>query len=173
MPSTTSNENVALLSRISRDRKLGLLLRHIRAGSLILEVGAGAGWFSRGLRRQGHEVRTLDLMPPADIIGDIKDWKRLGLKAGSFDVIVALEVIEHVDCWDDLKELCKPGGWIFLSSPVPRFDWACRMLETAGLTQRRTSPHCNLVDFTALDIAPFVLKRPLGIHQVGLFKKPK
>lgn len=161
-----------ILSRLSRARKLRLLLRRAAPGSRLLEVGVADGWFSARLRKAGHDVTTLDLRPPADVVGDVRDWRRLGLEEGSFDGVVALEVIEHVDCWDDLKALCKPGGWLFLSSPVPRFDGVCRALERLGLTQRRTSEHVNLVDFRRLDLPAEVLQRPLGIHQVGLFYKP-
>lgn len=160
------------LSRISRACKLNFLLSQINKSSNILEVGSGSGWFSGRLREAGHAVKTLDLRPPADFVGDIRNWRKLGLAPASFDGVVALEVIEHADCWEDLKSLCRPGGWIFLSSPVPRFDWVCRLLETACLLQRRTSPHDHLVDFRKLDPKPSLLKLPLGIHQVGFFRMP-
>jgi 2-polyprenyl-3-methyl-5-hydroxy-6-metoxy-1,4-benzoquinol methylase len=161
-----------LLSEISRQSKLRLLLRFLPAGATVLEVGTGDGWFARQLRDRGHRVTTLDLAGAADVVGDVNDWARLGLSAQSFEAVVALEVIEHVDCLPALVALCRPGGLIFLSSPHPRGDWVMRLLEWLQLTQKRTSPHHNLTDFALLPLEKVVLRRPLGIHQVGLFRTP-
>lgn len=165
-----SEKGQPLLSAISRARKWALLARHLPPGSRVLEVGTGDGWFARQMRTAGHQVTTLDLMPPADVVGDIQNWRVLPLPAGHFDAVVALEVIEHVDCVEALQALCKPGGLIFLSSPHPRWDWVMQGLESLRLTQRRTSPHVNLVDFHTLPWEPVVQRRPLGVHQVGLFR---
>lgn len=158
-----------ILSELSRRRKLHLLLRHLPVGSRVLEVGSGDQWFSRQLRKAGMQVTTLDLKPPADIVGNILHWRNLGIKSGQFDAVVALEVIEHVDCIESLKALCRDEGLLFLSSPLPSGDRFMRWLEKLHLTQHRTSPHCNLTDFRTLPLVPLVLKRPLFIHQVGLF----
>lgn len=158
-----------ILSEISRHRKLGLLLKHLPPKCSILEVGPGAGWLSGRLREAGFRVTTLDLCGPADIVGDITRWEELGLRPGSFDAVVAMEVIEHVDCLDALRALCRPDGLIMLSSPHPRWDWLMRILERIGLNQQRTSEHTNLTDFSEITLAAKVRKRPLLIHQVAIF----
>ncbi len=163
-----------LFSELSRRRKLNLLLGYLKPKSLIMEVGAGDGWFSNRLRKCGFRVITLDLKEPADIIGNIMDWKFLGLQERSFDVIVALEVIEHVDCLEALCTLCKKNGLIMLSSPHPKWDWLMKILETLRLTQKRTSEHVNLIDFHKINLKPLTIKRPLYIHQIGIFiNRPK
>lgn len=162
-----------LLSEISRQSKLRLLLRHLPPGATVLEVGAGDGWFAAQLRKRGHRVTTLDQIGEAEVVGDILNWAELGLAAQSFEAVVALELIEHVDCLAALVALCRPGGLIYLSSPHPRWDWVMKLLEGLRLTQRRTSPHYNLTDFTRLPLEKVVLRRPLGIHQVGLFRAPQ
>jgi 2-polyprenyl-3-methyl-5-hydroxy-6-metoxy-1,4-benzoquinol methylase len=166
-------ERQPLLSELSRQRKLSLLLAYLPVRAQVLEVGAGAGWFATQLRQQGHQVTTLDLNGPADVVGDVREWAQLGLAAHSFDVVVALEVIEHVDCLAALVELCRPGGLIYLSSPHPRGDWIMKILEWLGLTQKRTSLHTNLTDFARLPLKRITLRRPAGIHQVGLFRTPE
>lgn len=163
------DERQPLLSEISRRRKFALLNDHLTAKSRVLEVGTGDGWLARRLRECGHDVVTLDLSGPADIVGDILDWRNLGLKKKSFDAVVALEVIEHIDCLDAICALCKHDGFIMLSSPHPRWDWVMKALELIHLTQRRTSEHCNLTDFSTIDLVRVVFKRPLFIHQVALF----
>lgn len=158
-----------LLSEISRRRKLSLLNRYLAPKSRLLEVGTGDGWFARRLRECGYEVVTIDLHEPADFVGDILNWRSLGLQEKSFDAVVALEVIEHVDCLDSLCSLCKDGGLIMLSSPHPRWDWAMKVLEFLHLNQRRTSKHCNLTDFSSISLDRVLLTRPMCIHQVALF----
>jgi len=112
----------------------------------ILEVGAGSGWLGARLRAEGWSRYTgLDLHPPADVVGDVRQWRQLGLPERRFDVIVAFEVVEHVDCWSALAELLTDDGVCFVTTPVPHMDWACRLLEFMHVNQKRTSPHSNLV----------------------------
>jgi 2-polyprenyl-3-methyl-5-hydroxy-6-metoxy-1,4-benzoquinol methylase len=159
-----------LISEISKRRKLTLLKRHLSLGAVILEVGAGSAWFSQQLRKSGYNVTTLDLLSPANIVGDINQWKQLGIRKNSFDVVIALEVIEHIDCLTALRSVCKIGGLILLSSPHPSYDWIMKILEHLNLTQKRTSPHINLTDFKDIQLPTIVRHRPLFIHQVAIFK---
>jgi 2-polyprenyl-3-methyl-5-hydroxy-6-metoxy-1,4-benzoquinol methylase len=158
------------ISEISRRYKLAVLLRHLPRKASILEVGSGDNWFTGRLRGLGYCVTTLDLAGNADIVGDIHDWEKLGIDRGAFDVVVALEVVEHAGCWDALKAVCRPGGLIFISSPHPGWDWVMKMLEAAGLNQKRTSSHDHLADFHELDLPATFYRRPMWVHQVGLFR---
>lgn len=158
-----------MLSRISRQRKLRLLKKHFPPGCSILEVGAGGGWLSGQLREAGFRVTTIDLAAPADIVGDITSWRELGLQPGTFDAVVAMEVIEHVDCLDALRSLCREDGLIMLSSPHPRWDWVMHLLERLRLNQARTSEHTNLTDFATIPLPAKIFRRPLMIHQVAIF----
>lgn len=159
-----------IVSEISRQKKLQTLLDHLDPSCAVLEVGSGESWFSEQLRSRGFRVTSLDLTPPADIVGDINDWRNLGIEQGSYDVCIALEVVEHVDCIDSLRAICRPGGLIFLSSPHPQWDWVMKILEFLRLTQKRTSPHSNLTDFDQIPLQPLIKKRPAFIHQVALFR---
>lgn len=157
------------VSEISRRRKLNLILKYLQTGAFILEVGAGTGWFAQRLRESGYNVTTLDLIGPADIIGDINQWEQLDIQRNSFDAVIALELIEHVDCLAALCSICKIGGLIMLSSPHPKWDWVMRILEGLNLTQRRTSEHINLTDFKSIRLPVVTRRRPLFVHQVAIF----
>ncbi len=163
-----------LLSTIAREKKCRYFLRRLPKETRILEVGCGDGWLGRYLREHGWRQYTgLDLQPPADIVGDIRDWRNLGIAPESFEVVLAFEVVEHLDCFQALYDILRPGGLLMLTSPHPRWDWLCRIFEWAGLNQRRTSPHDHLIDFTRLPLfEPIVIRRVGVMAQWGIFRKP-
>ena len=137
----------AWLSAYARRRKLEFFFRDVPKDATILDVGCADGWVGRWLRARGwHDVTGADLEAPADVVGDINDWRALGLPASSFDVIVAFEVVEHGDLSAALRALLKPGGRLLVTTPVPQLDWACKLMERSGMLQRRTSEHSHLVD---------------------------
>lgn len=162
-----------LLSNIARRWKCRYFMRNVPKSARILEVGCGNGWFGRQLRAQGWNQYTgLDLNPPADIQGDIRAWRECGLTPAAFDIVMAWEVIEHVDCLDAMRELLKPGGLLMLTSPVPSADPICRLLEKLHLTQPRTSPHEHLRNLRQIPgFATIAYHRRLGLSQWGLYRK--
>ncbi len=138
---------MALLESRMRRLRARYFLDRIPLDAKVLEVGCGSGWAGGYLRAMGVKQYTgLDLQGPADLVGDILEWPRLGLQAGSFDVIVAFEILEHVDCFEACLHLLKPQGQLMLTTPAPEWDWLLKILENAGINQRRTSPHSNLFD---------------------------
>ena len=164
-----------LLSDIARRKKIRYFLDPIPKDARILEIGCGSKWVDEHLRANGWQHYTgMDLVPPADVVGDIKNWRDLGLAPESFDVIIAFEVIEHVDCFQECHDLLKPGGLLMLTSPVPHMDWAMKTLEVLGLNQKRTSPHTNLTYFTKIpQFEPVELKTKAGLAQWGILRKPR
>ncbi len=107
------------------------------------------------------------------MVGNILEWRALGIEPESFDVIVAFELIEHVDCVQEMFDILKPGGLLMLTSPLPHMDWMCSLLERLGLNQKRTSPHCHLIYFKDLPLfEPLEIKIMGGMAQWGKFRKP-
>lgn len=164
-----------LLSDYARQKKIEYFFRDIPREARILEIGCGAGWVREHFTRQGWTgYRGLDLVPPADVVGDIRRWRDIGLEASSFDVIVAFEVVEHVDCFAECHELLRPGGRLLLTSPVPHMDWVMKILESLGLNQKRTSPHDHLVYFEKVPWAGKKdIRRVKGLAQWGIFTKER
>ena len=162
------------LSTYARKKKTEYFLASIPREARILEIGCGSMWVGDYFRSNGYTNYVgLDIEPPADVVGDVRDWPSLGLKPGEFDVIVAFEVIEHVDFTREARDLLKPGGLLMMTSPVPHMDWAMRLLEYVGLNQPRTSPHDNLVYFDRLPhFEPISLERKAGLSQWGILRKP-
>ena len=150
-------------------------MRDVPKDARILEIGCGDGWFGRRLRAEGWTGYVgLDLKPPADIVGDILAWRHLGIEPASFDVVLAFEVVEHVDCFQAIYDILRPGGLLMLTSPAPSLDWACHALEWAGLAQRRTSSHDHLIWFEDIPLFELVSIKRVGVlAQWGIFRKDK
>lgn len=140
-------QGVGWLSRYARGKKLDYFFAQISKDAAILDVGCADGWVERWARPRGWtNVTALDLQPPADIVGDVRRWRELGLRPHSFDAIIAFEVVEHGDLAAALHALLKPGGRLMATTPVPRMDWACKLMESVGVLQPRNGEHSHLVD---------------------------
>jgi 2-polyprenyl-3-methyl-5-hydroxy-6-metoxy-1,4-benzoquinol methylase len=163
---------IPILSRIARRLKKIYFLNAVSKDEVVLEIGCGDGWVGRHLLKRGvRQLASIDTNPPATIVGDIRDWRSLGLAAQTFDVIVAFEVLEHVDCMDDCFSLLKPGGRLLVTSPYPPADWFLKKLEKWKLNQPRTSPHDHLMYFE--ETAQFQIARmwrPLRMSQWCIFR---
>lgn len=162
------------LSDYAQRKKIDYFLKPLPKDARILEIGCGSRWVGDYLRSNGwRNYVGADLVPPADVVGDIREWRSLGLQAGSFDVVIAFEVIEHVDLVQEAYDLLTPGGLLLLTSPVPHMDWAMKLLEALRLNQRRTSPHDHLVYFERIRLfEPVSLKRKAGLSQWGILRRP-
>ncbi|MHB8973476.1 MAG: class I SAM-dependent methyltransferase [Pirellulaceae bacterium] len=162
-----------LLSDYAQRKKIANFLDTIPRTARVLEIGCGSGWVGEYLKTHGWTGYVgLDLTPPADVVGNVRDWRQLGLEPASFDAIVAFEVVEHVDCFRECYDLLAPGGRLMLTSPVPRMDWAMKCLEWLGLNQQRTSPHDHLIDFHKV---PYFEEKETKVvaflSQWGIFRK--
>jgi 2-polyprenyl-3-methyl-5-hydroxy-6-metoxy-1,4-benzoquinol methylase len=108
---------------------LDLIRRHAPMGRRLLDVGCGAGLFLKAAERAGWEVGGVELSAE----GATFARERLGLDvraeraeamsfpAGSFDVAVMSEVIEHMfdprAVVNAVARALKPGGLIAITTP--------------------------------------------------------
>jgi 2-polyprenyl-3-methyl-5-hydroxy-6-metoxy-1,4-benzoquinol methylase len=119
-----------LIDEIPRYRWAANLLRRLRPGSKVLDVGCGEGgllWFAQQV---GLEPYGCDLAPKAvalvhqligpdrATLGTIED---LPFEPGSLDAILALEVIEHLPSPQPFlrraASLLKPSGLLLITTP--------------------------------------------------------
>ena len=149
-------------------QKLNFFLSYLKPGQKIIDLGCGSMWLTNYLRKLGYDCVGFDNKPPADITGDVKSYK---FAEASFDVVIALEIIEHVDCIEEIKHMLKPGGLLIISTPIPGFDFLFRIGESLSLLHKRTSPHSNLIHLTSIPLKLLKRKNLFWIVQCGVFQK--
>lgn len=144
-------------------------LRSLVPGRSVVEIGAGG--CRRGLR---------DLLAPygpGSYVGvDIIDGPRVDLIVDltskpstipAADIVVCMEVLEHVKDWrravDALKELTKPGGWILITTRSPGYRRHLFPMDHWRYTGRDIATIFGDFDTVALEPDPF----EAGIFYVG------
>jgi cyclopropane fatty-acyl-phospholipid synthase-like methyltransferase len=110
------------------DDCLGIIKKHYPNSANIFEVAGGAGAFSARLTDAGYEVTANDIdndnwratdIPKLTM--DLNNPLDSALLHPPYDVVVAMEVIEHLQSpsklLEDCKNLVKKDGYILVSTP--------------------------------------------------------
>ncbi len=153
--------------------RLEFIINHIKPlerenleGITLLDVGCGGGLLSEPLARLGANVTGIDLSEEAIAVAqnhakgegltiDYRNASLEAMKGASFDVVVASEVIEHVD---DPKEFVRQMARVL----KPK---GCVILTTLNRTWKSY--------FLGICIAENILKwAPKGAHDHAMFIKP-
>jgi SAM-dependent methyltransferase len=113
-------------------------------GRRVLDAGCGSGYGSAELAAVAHSVTGIDIAPEAldfaskNYSAANVRWTRasssaLPFRNGSYDLVVAFEVIEHLHDWPDLlkeaRRVLAPGGQFIVSTPNKSFYAKTRELE--------------------------------------------
>lgn len=140
------------------ERRARFMIEHCRLGPGVrcLELGAGTGIFTERLAFTGCELVAVELSPDTAarcqakvgdtaevIVGDIETGE--GLDGRSFDAIVGVSVLHHVDVSATLAStfsLLAPGGRFAFSEPniLNPLIWAERNLDWLR-RRRHVLPH--------------------------------
>jgi SAM-dependent methyltransferase len=117
---------------------------------LHLELGCGTGRMAAEMSRRGHRVVAVDLRPEAlkcarranpRAMLVRSDATHLPFRPGTFDLVTALDVLEHVDdeaALTELRSVLSPTGRAILSVPAMPWLWSARDLDAGHL--RRYTP---------------------------------
>jgi SAM-dependent methyltransferase len=131
----------AIMNRYDLERRLEvvcgeLIEAHELHGRLVLDVGAGTGWFSQRAEQMGANVVALDIgQRLLRAVGEkcrarriAADACRLAFADESFDIVMSSDCIEHtVDPRLALGEMCrvlKPRGLLVVTVPNAFWGWA-------------------------------------------------
>jgi SAM-dependent methyltransferase len=117
-------------------------------GRRVLDAGCGSGYGSAELARTARSVVGVDISNDALDFGRLHfplpglhfaraSCTELPFCGGSFDLIVAMEVIEHLKEWNKLLAECRrllaPGGQFIVSTPNKNYYGDSRGLAGANL----------------------------------------
>jgi ubiquinone/menaquinone biosynthesis C-methylase UbiE len=124
-------------SNVFPEKRQRFILRHIKPGQDVLNIGVGSG----ALERLGQEkaVNMYSLDPSQKTIERLRDTLGMAEKAqvgyaqampfssGTFDVVVMSEVLEHLDdqiltsALNDVFRVLKPGGFLLATTPYQEY----------------------------------------------------
>ncbi len=137
------------------------------SGLEILDVGCGAGNMIHHLSRYGH-VRGIEVDPRPVKIAQSRGYdvrradaaKGIPFEDASFDLVTALDVIEHVE--DDAavlrqaRRVLKPGGHLLVTTPA--FQWLWSYNDELNAHKRR---------YTARDLGARLGKAGLRVQRLS------
>lgn len=108
------------------DGRLQAVLRAVRAGTRVVDVGCGKGRYLKAIKRRfptsectGVDISALLLgsLPP-DINAVVGSLERVPLPSDSYDLVFAIEAIEHSPnvraAVSELVRIAKPGGTVII-----------------------------------------------------------
>ena len=115
------------------DAQLSNLTR-VKKSLKILNIGCGTGGTIPTLEKYGA-VENVDISPEAlkflmqkGYEGKLIKDHRLPFKDQEFDLVIALDVLEHINqdrlSLDEWKRVLKKGGKVFITVPAYRFLWS-------------------------------------------------
>ncbi|MCP5070772.1 MAG: class I SAM-dependent methyltransferase [bacterium] len=121
-----------------RGRRAARVARLLPAGGRVLDIGCGNGQFLGRLAARGHEAYGIEIPGKAaeraatvpGVQVQARSLARGDHAPGSFDVVTLWHVFEHLrephETLGAIRELLKPGGYLFLS--LPNIDsWQARL----------------------------------------------
>jgi 2-polyprenyl-6-hydroxyphenyl methylase/3-demethylubiquinone-9 3-methyltransferase len=164
------DDPVALLRAESRSRNpwvLERILATVGPTARILDVGCGAGFLSNHLARAGLEVHGLDASRESLAVAERHDETRsvryqsgdalsLPYADASFDVVCAMDFLEHVEAPDrvvaEAARVLRPNGLFFFHTF--NRNWLSWLVVIKGLEW-------------------FVKNTPPDLHVLRLFLKPR
>lgn len=174
--------------KIIFDRVLPLLAEY--SHPRILDIGCGTGFNIEYMQQHGYaDIIGLDFSPDALMFCQSRGLARLvcgdgtlpPFQDGSFDVVTALDMIEHLEddviALNELSRILRPGGLLVIFTPAYPFLWGLqdevshhfrryvagdlrRKVEQAGLTIRKLT-YANTFLF------PVVLAGRLAMRVMG------
>lgn len=115
--------------RAFRNQANSLLRQLPERPQRILDFGCGSGQFTRCLGEVAPEAEVIgsdfDAQPPAELAGKpYRCISDLDVEQGSFDLVMAMHVLEHDDdalgLLDRIASMARPGGLVVLE--VPNID---------------------------------------------------
>src|SRR6267154_2840931 len=112
-------------------RRVNMLSSHLMPGMAVLELGCGAGYFTKELARSGAEIVAIDVSPELlqiarsncsapNVQYQIENAYQLSYEDAAFDSVVGSSVLHHLEIGKALRDIyrvLKPAGTIYFTEP--------------------------------------------------------
>ena len=112
-------------------RRVNMLSSHLKPGMAVLELGCGAGYFTKELARSGAEIVAIDVSPELleiarsncsvpNVQYQIENAYQLSYEDAAFDSVVGSSVLHHLEIGKALRDIyrvLKPAGTIYFTEP--------------------------------------------------------
>ena len=112
-------------------RRVNMLSSHLKPGMAVLELGCGAGYFTKELARSGAEIVAIDVSPELleiarsncsvpNVQYQIENAYQLSYDDAAFDSVVGSSVLHHLEIGKALRDIyrvLKPAGTIYFTEP--------------------------------------------------------
>lgn len=114
---------------------LGKILKKFAGSGRVLDVGCGTGAVLDFLKNKGYDAVGIDNSPEAirfcedkNLSVKLSSGDKIPFEDGSFDVVLALDVLEHISddlaAVNEIKRVLKPGGFFICTVPAHQFLWS-------------------------------------------------
>jgi len=143
--------HLAIIGRLANRKRMNLIVRENSRHMAILDLGCGEGEVVRTLRSDGFNIIGIDPNLPAGSETSYllrKSAYETGFEDNTFDCVLCLETIEHLDpkVYLEISRILKRGGKLFVTTPKRRWNWLIEFLSSIRLSDPLVTPHINLVD---------------------------
>jgi SAM-dependent methyltransferase len=131
----------------------------------VLDVGCGTGTNATVLRAHGRRVFGVDYRPEGlraahgeqrrDAVFVQASATHLPFVDGAYDLVTALDVLEHVDdkaALDEILRVLRPGGSILITVPAMPWLWSVRDDEAGHLRRYRRRALIELLSGCGLEL---------------------
>ena len=120
-----------LAGKLRWARRVKMIGAHLKPGMTILELGCGAGYFTKELARSGAEIVAVDVSadlleiakancPASNVRYEIQDACALTYPDAAFDSVVGSSILHHLEIEPALRgirRVLKAGGTICFTEP--------------------------------------------------------
>jgi len=158
--------------------QINLIIKELKEGDTILEIGPGSGFLTNYLRSKGYQVTTLDIddQKSPDIVANLVEYPF----PDTYDHILAFEVFEHIPFHKFTEIVAKLGKTVrknlFFSVPRNYKIWLHAELTTPYFRDVpltiKTKRHKIITSnhFWELDYKEYRLKKLVGIIKEAGFE---
>jgi len=168
---------LTLITHLARQLRKPFIFKQLQREWKILDLGCGDGWLTDCLNKNHFDAIGVDINSSYTLSNFIKaDASKLSFKDNSFDCIIMVEVVEHLNTskvYSEIRRILKPEGKLIVTTPHPKFEWFIELLKKLRLVKYHDFPHTNP---TYLEDLPFRLitkSRMFLIDQMGIYVNKK